>query len=174
MFFREWFFRKKMSDFPIGVYQTSLAKGLPLPSRAHLSDAGYDLQAAISFTIGPGESKRVPTGLVFDIPVEEYVIAGMPFRMAILIEPRTSLGEVGLLTAAKIIDSGYRSKPEEEAGLELILRNAGKKELSFDRGKSIAQALFQLVAVPRLVVVKQRQVTWKTDRSNKRFGDTGR
>lgn len=165
----------------IQVYQTPLAAGLPIPSRAHLTDVGFDLQTAIDFSVGPGDPVRVPTGLVFDLPEKPFYIGGMfgfegriPFRIALIIEQRTGNGGRGLIPAATVVDPGYRPDHDDENGLTLLLRNIGRDILEFKRGDRVAQGLFIPMIAPELIGVPGKKVHWKTERGKKRFGDTGR
>jgi len=162
----------------IGVYVTSLAEGLygpqGVPERAHASDVGYDLRTTVGFSLDSGDGIKVPTGLVFDLPTEEFTVGGVPCRIAMLIEQRTGNGGRGLIPAATVVDAGYRPDPEDGSGLTLWLRNIGMYTLSFVRGDAVVQARFVFHPVPELVLVGEDQINWSTDRGSKRFGDTGR
>lgn len=164
----------------IKVFQTSLAKGLPLPSRAHLTDIGWDIQTAVDFSVAPGEAVRVPTGLVFDLPEEPVVIGTMPHRIGLVIEQRTGNGGRGLFPAATIVDPGYRSGKDDPSGLTLLLRNVnrprwfGRNTLSFKRGDKVVQGIFLLFPWVELVGSSASDIRWDTARGAKRFGATGR
>jgi dUTPase len=164
----------------IRIHQTKLALGLPLPRRAHPSDVGFDLRSCIDFTVDPGKSVQVPTGLIFDLSTKEFRIGGffgfggLPFRIALVIEQRTGNGGRGLYPAATIVDPGYRSDPEDEKGLTLLLRNVGTETLTFARGDAVAQGLFSPIFTPIVLGVSAKRIRWNTDRGSKRFGATGR
>jgi dUTPase len=164
----------------IRIHQTRLAAGLPLPQRAHASDVGFDLRSAIDFTVDPGKSVQVPTGLIFDLPIREFRLGGFlgfggaPFRIALVIEQRTGNGGRGLYPAATIVDPGYRPDPEDEKGLTLLLRNVGTEVLVFARGDAVAQGLFSPIFTPIVLGVAAKRIRWNTDRGPKRFGATGR
>ena len=88
---------------PIRVALQQLDPGLPLPAHAHPGDAGVDLVAAESVTIGPGERVTVPTGVAVAIP-EDF--AG-------LVTPRSGLAHrhgLGVVNAPGVVDSGYRGR----------------------------------------------------------------
>lgn len=164
----------------IKVFQTSLAKGLPLPQRAHTTDIGWDIQAAVDFSVAPGEAVRVPTGLVFDLPEGPIVIGTMPHRLGLVIEQRTGNGGRGLFPAATIVDPGYRSDKDDPNGLTLLLRNVnrqgwfGRGALSFKRGDKVVQGIFQLFPWVELAGASASDISWDTERGAKRFGATGR
>lgn len=164
----------------IKVFQTPLAKGLPLPQRAHSTDIGWDIQTAVDFSVAPGEAVRVPTGLVFDLPEGPIVIGTMPHRLGLVIEQRTGNGGRGLFPAATIVDPGYRSDKDDPNGLTLLLRNVNRaswirnRTLSFSRGDKVVQAIFLLFPCVELVDAPASDICWDTERGSKRFGATGR
>ena len=95
-------------------------------TKAHDSDAGFDIMAAESFWLPRGASWPVSTGLHVAIP-EGYVglvksRSGMAFNSCI---------EAG----AGVIDSGYRGE------IKVLLHNLGGLNLEIKRGDRIAQML---------------------------------
>ena len=80
-----------------------LGVGVALPSYAHETDAGLDIYSPSEYTIGPGETVIIPTGIKVAIP-EGY---------AILIQPRSGQSAKTKLRVANtpgLIDSGYRDE----------------------------------------------------------------
>lgn len=80
-----------------------LADGIVLPTYAHDTDAGMDIYAQEEYTIAPGESIIIPTGIKCAIP-EGY---------AILIQPRSGQSAKTKLRIANtpgLIDAGYRNE----------------------------------------------------------------
>lgn len=80
-----------------------LAEGISIPTYAHPIDAGMDIYAQDEYTIAPGETKIIPTGIKVAIP-EGY---------AILIQPRSGQSAKTKLRIANtpgLIDSGYRDE----------------------------------------------------------------
>jgi dUTP pyrophosphatase len=118
-----------------------LDQDLPLPSRAHVGDAGVDLFSAQDVSLAPGERALVPTGIAVAIP----------FGMVGLIHPRSGLAaRVGLsiVNSPGTVDAGYRG----EIKVSLInLDPATPIEIS--RGDRIAQLLVQRVELPELIEV---------------------
>ncbi len=73
------------------------------PQRAHSDDAGYDLCAAESASLAPGERASVGTGIALAIPPGH---AG-------LVLPRSGLAArhgIALVNAPGLIDAGYRGE----------------------------------------------------------------
>lgn len=135
------------------------AEGIELPVFATKGAAGADIRAAVEapFTIEPGGTAKVPTGLKFAIP-EGYEIQ---------VRPRSGLAarhQVTILNAPGTIDSDYRGE------VMILLINFGNLPFVIERGERIAQ----------LVLNKVEQIEWnsvasvdETERGEGGFGHTG-
>ena len=91
------------SDNKVIRIPCELAEGTALPTYAHDTDAGMDIYAQEEYTIAPGESIIIPTGIKCAIP-EGY---------AILIQPRSGQSAKTKLRIANtpgLIDAGYRDE----------------------------------------------------------------
>lgn len=80
-----------------------VGEGIKIPSYAHETDAGMDIYSPSEYTIGPGETVIIPTGIKAAIP-EGY---------ALLIQPRSGQSAKTKLRVANtpgLIDSGYRDE----------------------------------------------------------------
>jgi len=135
-----------------------LDDGMPLPERAHPSDAGFDLRSAAELEVGPGERAMVPTGLAVAIP-EGY--AG-------LVLPRSGLASKHGLTMANapgLIDAGYRGEV-----ICAVVNLDREHAVRIARGDRIAQLV--IVAVPDLVPVFVEELPVST-RGEGGFGSTG-
>ena len=80
-----------------------LSEGTTLPTYAHNTDAGLDLYSPAEYTIAPGETIIIPTGIKAAIP-EGY---------ALLIQPRSGQSVKTKLRIANtpgLIDAGYRDE----------------------------------------------------------------
>jgi dUTP pyrophosphatase len=129
------------------------------PDQAHDGDAGYDLHAAESVTIGPGERASVGTGVAVAIPPGH---AG-------LVVPRSGLAArhgISVVNAPGLIDSGYRGE------LRVLLLNTDRADaFTVDPGDRIAQLVIVSVATPQLEEVAELD---ETTRGVGGFGSTGR
>jgi dUTP pyrophosphatase len=135
-----------------------LDPSLPLPARVHPGDAGVDLPAAESVTLGPGERATVRTGLAVAIP-EGHVG---------LVAPRSGLADrhgLGIVNAPGVVDAGYRGE------LRVILVNHGAAPVSLARGERIAQLLVVPVSAVEMVEVDELP---PSERGTGGFGSTGR
>lgn len=135
-----------------------LDAGLPLPVRAHASDAGIDLHAAEDVVLEPGHRALVGTGVAVAVPVG-YVG---------LVHPRSGLAaRVGLsiVNAPGTVDAGYRG----EIRVNLVNLDPGEA-VHIVRGDRIAQLLVQRVELWDVVEVDELD---ETERGAGGFGSTG-
>src|SRR4051794_19111909 len=129
------------------------------PARAHEGDAGYDLYAAETASLGPGERASVGTGIAIAIPDGH---AG-------LVLPRSGLAlkhGIALVNAPGLIDAGYRGE------VRVLLLNTDR-EASFDVavGDRIAQLVIAPVALAEPIEVASLD---ETVRGAGGFGSSGR
>ena len=122
-------------------------------------DAGLDLPSLDDITILPGGSAVISTGIHVAIPLNWVGI----------IKDRSSVASKGGVTAAGVIDSGYRGE------VKVLLYNLGEKELTFKPGDRIAQ----LITLPHMpydqsLEVKTLEDLGDTERGHGGFGSTGR
>jgi dUTP pyrophosphatase len=114
-----------------------------LPSQAYIGDAGFDLSACESLTLGPGERAVVATGIAVEIP-DGY--AGF-------VQPRSGLASrhgIGIVNSPGLIDSGYRGE------IRVVLLNTDRTEsFTVETGMRIAQLVVAPVAAMRLVEVDE-------------------
>jgi dUTP pyrophosphatase len=130
-----------------------------LPTRAHQGDAGLDLYASESATLGPGERASLSTGIAVEIPPGQ---AG-------LVLPRSGLAArhgIALVNAPGLVDSGYRGE------LRVLLLNTDRAEAcEIVAGDRIAQLV--LVTVESLDVVEVDGLG-HSERGSGGFGSSGR
>ncbi|HLT95308.1 MAG TPA: dUTP diphosphatase [Acidimicrobiia bacterium] len=135
-----------------------LDKELPPPRRAHEGDAGWDLVAARSISLSPGDRAAVPTGLAVAIPP----------GFAGLVLPRSGHARrhgIGVVNGPGLIDSGYRGE------ISVLLINHGTEPVEFARGDRIAQLV--IVAVPEIDWEESDSLD-ETERGAGGFGSSGR
>jgi len=129
-----------------------------LPARAHSGDAGLDLTACETVTIGAGERATVGTGLAVEVPDGH---AG-------LVVPRSGLAMrhgLSIVNAPGVIDTGYRGE------VRVILLNTDREHpFTVEPGMRIAQLL---VVPARVVEVVEVSELTKTRRGDSGFGSSG-
>jgi dUTP pyrophosphatase len=129
------------------------------PTRAHDDDAGYDLRAAESASLPPGERASVGTGVALEIPL----------GWAGLVLPRSGLAArhgIALVNAPGLIDPGYRGE------VRVLLLNTDRTE-TFDitPGDRIAQLVLVRFETPEL---EDAEALGASARGQAGFGSTGR
>ena len=126
-----------------------------VPTKAHDSDAGWDLYSSEETIIGKGERQLVKTQICLEIP-DDYVG---------LIWPRSGLAvKQGVDVFAGVVDSGYRG----EVGVCLF--NSSDKDFHIRKGDRIAQILFQEVTKSNIIEVENLE---DSDRGERGFGSSG-
>jgi dUTP pyrophosphatase len=136
-----------------------LHKDAMIPRYAHGSDedAGMDLHSVESVTLGPGETKLVPTGLAIELP------SGYEAQ----IRPRSGLAlkhSITLPNSPATIDPGYRGE------IRVILLNLGREPFQISPGERIAQ----------MVIARYEAIEWEEGelgdsvRGEGGFGSSGR
>lgn len=107
---------------------------LTLPSRSTAHSAGYDFVSPMYFTLKPGETIMIPTG----------IRAYMPNDMVLMAFPRSGLGtkyQLGLCNTVGIIDADYYNA-DNEGHIMLKFVNRGDKRVYVDGGQAFAQGIF--------------------------------
>jgi dUTP pyrophosphatase len=97
-----------------------------LPRYAHSGpwgDLAADLYAVAAWTLEPGETVAIPTGLAL----------GFPADFGGLVEDRSGMALRGLTTLAGVIDPGYRGE------VKVVLTNLASSAQTISAGDRIAQ-----------------------------------
>ena len=108
---------------------------LSLPTRSTKHSAGYDFKSPIEFTLNPGESKKVPTGIKASMNEDEF--------LAILV--RSSMGfkyNIRLCNQVGIVDSDYYNNPDNEGHIFIKIQNEGTEAITINKGDRFAQGIF--------------------------------
>ena len=129
-----------------------------VPRYAHtgpFGDLAADLHAVSTWTLEPGETVAIPTGIAL----------GLPAGYGALIEDRSGMALRGLTTLAGVIDPGYRGE------IKVVLTNLADAAQTVFPGDRIAQ----LRIVQRLEAeFDEVESLDDTVRSIRGFGSTGR
>ena len=131
---------------------------LQLPCRATRGSAGYDFYAPAAFSLAPGESIKIPTG------IRAFMQPGWVLQLF----PRSGLGfryRLQLNNTVGIIDEDYYYS-DNEGHILCKLTNCGDKPLSVEAGSGFAQGIF----LPFGITEDDSQ----TAARNGGFGSTGR
>lgn len=135
------------------IKNTELAKE---PTKAHKSDAGFDLYSIVNKIIQPGKVVEIDTGIQIAQPDEVFGI----------IYTRSSYGMRGLQVHNGIIDNGYRGK------ISVFIYNHSRSPFYVKREDKVAQIIFfnGIVNLDMLEV----DCLPGSDRGKKGFGSSGR
>ncbi len=120
-------------------------------------DAGYDIRSQEHVLIYPGEQAIVATGLYVEIP---------PGYVGIL-KDRSSLAQIGLRTAAGVIDSSYRGE------IRILVDNRGLAPVTINVNDRIVQMVVVPCYTDAAVPVDTLAGLTATNRGAGGFGSTG-
>jgi dUTP pyrophosphatase len=129
-----------------------------LPKYAHtgpFGDLAADLHALSAWTLEPGETVAVPTGIAL----------GLPAGYGALVEDRSGMALRGLTTLAGVIDPGYRGE------IKVVLTNLADHAQTVFAGDRVAQ-----LRIVQRIEAEFEEVSDldETVRAAKGFGSTGR
>ncbi|PIN84681.1 MAG: dUTP diphosphatase [Candidatus Diapherotrites archaeon CG11_big_fil_rev_8_21_14_0_20_37_9] len=134
-----------------------LSQDAKMPKVEHHGDAGFDLYSNEEIILKPMQRALVGTGIAmaFEKGFEAQV------------RPKSGLAinhGLTLLNTPGTIDSGYRGE------VKVILANLGETEYKIEKGKKIAQVVFNKIEEPEIEEVKELD---STSRGEGGFGSTG-
>jgi dUTP pyrophosphatase len=123
-------------DFDLAINKEEVYNEIKLPARATTGSAGYDFYSPVDFTLAPGETIKIPTGIRCFIE-DGYVLS---------LYPRSGLGfkyRIQLNNTVGIIDSDYyNAKNEGHIMIKLTNDSNEGKTLEIQKGDGIAQGIF--------------------------------
>ena len=135
-------------------------KNIRLPRRATTGSAGYDFFSPISFTLQPGQSIKIPTGIRVQME-QDWVL---------LLFPRSGLGfkyRLQMNNTVGVIDSDYFCSDNEGHIFAKITNDSNEeKVLSIEAGDGFMQGIFLMYGITMDDDVKEAR--------NGGFGSTGR
>jgi len=109
---------------------------IKLPKRMTSGSGGYDFFTPYAFTLNPGETIEIRTGIkAYMQPDEKFEIT-----------PRSGLGFKYFLRLANTvgkIDSDYYNSEKTEGHIFIKLRNEGNSILVIEKGEAFAQGSFE-------------------------------
>ena len=127
-----------------------------VPKYAKQGDAGMDLYSVEDYSVPPGMTCKVKTGIAVELP-HGYVS---------LIWDKSGLATShSIKTIGGVLDSGYRG----EYIIGII--NLGKKDYLIEKGDKVAQLLIQKIEHPTIKIVDQLS---NSERGDNGFGSTGK
>lgn len=106
-----------------------------LPKRQTKYSAGYDFESLFDFTLKPGETKKMATGVKVNMNSDEML----------MIVIRSSLGfkhNTRMCNQIGIVESDYYNNPDNDGHLFVKIQNEGINDLVIKKGDRICQGIF--------------------------------
>ena len=106
-----------------------------LPKRQTKYSAGYDFESLFDFTLKPGETKKLATGVKVNMNSDEML----------MIVVRSSLGfkyNTRMCNQVGIIESDYYNNSDNEGHMFVKIQNEGMNDLIIKKGDRICQGIF--------------------------------
>ena len=132
-----------------------LDNGAKMPTKAHKSDAGYDIYAPEAFGVAPKHSWTIDTGVHMVIP-EGYVG---------FLKSKSGLNVKHGLTGEGVVDAGYTGS------IQVKLYNDSAAPYIFEKGDKVIQIVILPIPETELVQVDSLE---ETERGSNGFGSSGR
>ena len=134
----------------------SLDRGAKMPTKAHATDAGYDVYAIESQIVPAKGSATFDTGVHVELPIGTV---GM-------LKSKSGLNVKHGITSEGVIDVGYTGS------IVVKMYNHSKRDYKVHAGDKISQlVVLPLADVGRLEIVDKLE---ETDRGNNGFGSSGK
>ena len=128
--------------------------GSKIPVRSSSGSAAYDVSAASTTTLPPGQVTRIDLKLELAIPPSYYL----------KLQSRSGLASKGIITVAGVIDSDYRGP------VQALLLNLTTKNFIVKKGQRYVQATFLPVITVQFTEQDELETT---DWGDHGFGSTG-
>ena len=135
---KEQFLKDWLDTFPDSSKETALKvyESIKLPKRATKGSAGYDFYSPVTFTLKPGETIKIPTGI--RVRIEEGWV--------LKCYPRSGLGfsfRFQLNNTVGIIDSDYYDSDNNGHIFSKITNDTNEnKVLTIEEGTGFIQGIF--------------------------------
>ena len=145
--------RKTLFDVTMEVKVKFLCDGQQNLYKSSLNAVGYELFSTECFELLPNEIKKLPMGVILELPDSLYV----------QVAEKSSVSLCGLRVLTEIIDPDYRAQ------IFLVLRNITNQEISWDKTKPMAQLIFHSSINP--CIIKTENTVEETFEGSKGFGE---
>lgn len=124
-------------------------KCVTLPTRGSKKSAGYDFYTTKDYTIKPGATVLIQTGVKAYMPEDEVLYLFV----------RSSIGikkSLMLPNSVGVIDSDYYNNPDNEGEILGALHNYGTKTITIKQGERFMQGVFMNFKTTGDVVKEER------------------
>ena len=135
-------------------FNVILDENAKMPTKAHNTDAGFDLYAPKDFVVRCGGSATIDTGT--KILIEKGYVG--------MIKSKSGLNVNYGITCEGVVDAGY-------TGNIVVKLHSDEKTVHFEKGQKIAQIVFLPIPEVELVQVDSFE---ETERGDNGFGSSGK
>lgn len=151
--------------------EVKVEEGGKMPTKAHASDAGFDVYATSDITLYPGMVLKHPLNIRLKLPPSSWAE----------ITTKSGLGSKGMLVYAGVVDQAYRGIPHvimtnvaliaghDEDGIPLM----NVQPLVIKKGEKLAQLIMNPYC-DQFYMEQVEELDTKTERGEGGFGSTGK
>ena len=132
-----------------------LDEGAYMPTRAHITDAGYDLRTRESVVIHPHDSRVIDTGVHIQLPEGKCAV----------VVSKSGLNTMYDITSTGLIDEGFTGS------IRIKLYNHGNVPYIFNKGDKISQ--FYITDYYGYPLEEAKRLD-PSERGDNGYGSTGR
>lgn len=168
---------READNIPLKIGFKRLSENAVIPTKAHVSDSGYDLYAAQDVVIAPGETVVIPTDIAVVLPENhEGVVrprSGITSRTSLRIQlgsiDNSYRGNIGI-----IVDNISAFDHDlEPFYTDISVDSVGFANMNYEikRGDKIAQLVVQ--QLPQTIAVEITDELDSTERGGRGFGSSG-
>jgi dUTP pyrophosphatase len=164
--------KEQLQQLHKSIYEikVEVLEGGKLPSKAHNTDAGFDLYATEDITIYPGQVMKHPLNIRMELPPNCWAE----------ITSKSGLGAKGLMVYAGVIDQSYRGIPHvvftnlwiidhlDEDGIPLMRTTP----IVVKKGEKLAQMILSPYS-ESFYITQVDKVDTNTSRGSGGFGSSG-
>ena len=145
----------------VGVKIYRIDDSVVIPEYQSKEAAGFDFASFEDYTIKPGETKLVRSGLILDIP----------FGYEIQMRPR---GGVSFKTGLRVANSPGSIDSDFVGEIMIIMTNTGDINEIINKGDRVAQGMIKPVLQAIFTEVKTKDELKETERGGGMLGSTGK
>lgn len=151
--------------------KVEVLEGGKMPSKAHQTDAGWDLYATDDIAIYPGQVMKHPLNIRLELPANTWAE----------ITSKSGLGAKGILVYAGVIDQAYRGIPHVVFTNLWIIDQIDEQGFPLMRTQPVlikkGEKLAQLIMNPyneNFYLTQVDKVSTETERATGGFGSSGK
>jgi len=161
----------KPSDRQLRIEFVKMTETAKIPAAIRDGDIGFDIFCDEKFSIDPGHTKKVSTGIrLANMPTMDHDRN----RIFLKVEGRSGLAAKGVFPIGGIIDPTYRGEIVVVLNYSgNVFPATGKSTIHFEKGDRIAQLVIYKVLTAGEIIMQETNKVTETNRGSSGFGSTG-